>query len=198
LLLRWADDRRVRIMTWLMILALLLMVVGLVVPAGPLPDSKAEEPPAYVVSPGRDALIVPSIGLEAPIIPIELTPAGVLSPPADTDIVGWWKRSAQPGARKGQTVVTGHTVHAGGGVMNRLGDVGPGDVVKIRDEDHLVNYRVTKAFVYSKAELAAHADDLFAQDRRKGRLVLVTCTDWVRGDYLSNIIVFAMPVRPDA
>lgn len=195
MLLRWADDRRVRIMTWLMILAVLLMVVGLVVPAGPLPDSEAEETPAYVLSPGRDALLVPSIKLEAPIVPIELDQAGVLSPPADTDIVGWWKRSAQPGANKGQTVVTGHTVHAGGGVMNRLGDVGPGDVVKIRDEGRLISYRVTKAFVYSKAELAANANDLFAQDRRKGRLVLVTCTDWVKGDYLSNIIVFATPVR---
>lgn len=181
-----------------MILALLLMVVGLVVPAGPLPDSKAEDPPAYVLSPGRDALIVPSIGLEAPIIPIELTPAGVLSPPADTDIVGWWKRSAQPGAAKGQTVVTGHTVHSGGGVMNELGDVERGDVVRIRDEGRLISYRVTKAFVYSRAELAANAHDLFAQDRRKGRLVLVTCTDWVNGDYLSNIIVFATPVRPGA
>lgn len=182
-------------MTWFMILALLLMVVGLVAPAGPLPDT--EDTPAYVLSPGRDALIVPSIGLEAPIIPIELNQAGVLSPPADTDIVGWWKRSAQPGAHKGQTVVTGHTVHSGGGVMNRLGSVEPDDVVKIRDEGRLISYRVTRAFVYSKAELAAHAHDLFAQDRRKGRLVLVTCTDWVKGDYTSNIIVFAMPVPPD-
>jgi len=185
-------------MTWLMILGLLLMFVGLVVPAGPLPEGKAEEAPTYVLSPGDDALIVPSIGLEAPIVPIELTPAGVLSPPADTGIVGWWKRSAEPGATKGQTLVTGHTVHTGGGVMNRLGDVGPGDVVKIRDEGRMISYLVTKAFVYSKAELAANAHDLFSQDRRKGRLVLVTCTDWVKGDYLSNIIVFAMPVPPGA
>jgi LPXTG-site transpeptidase (sortase) family protein len=170
------------------------MVVGLVVPAGPLPET--EDPPAYVLSPGRDALFVPSIGLKAPIIPIELNQAGVLSPPADTHIVGWWKRSAEPGTAKGQTVITGHTVHAGGGVMNRLGEVEAGDVVRIRDDGHLIGYRITKAFVYSRAELAAHAHDLFAQDRRKGRLVLVTCTDWVNGDYLSNIIVFAMPVRP--
>jgi len=182
-------------MTWLMTLALVLMVVGLVAPSGPLPETKADQP-AYVLSPGRDAIIVPSIGLKAPIIPIELDQAGVLSPPANTRIVGWWKRSAEPGAAKGQTVVTGHTVHAGGGVMNRLGQVKAGDVVQIRDEGHLVDYRATKVFVYSKAQLAAHAHDLFAQDRRKGRLVLVTCTDWVDGDYLSNIIVFAMPVRP--
>lgn len=179
-----------------MVLALILMVVGLVVPAGPLPDSEAEETPGYALSPGRDALLVPSIGLKAPIIPIELNQAGVLSPPADTRIVGWWKRSAQPGARKGQTVVTGHTVHSGGGVMNRLGDVEPGDVAQIRDNGRLIDYRITKVFVYTRAELAANAHDLFAQDRRRGRLVLVTCTDWVKGDYLSNIIVFAMPVRP--
>lgn len=183
-------------MTWLMILALVLMVVGLVAPSGPLSETEAQDPPGYVLSPGRDALIVRAIGLKAPIIPIELDQAGVLSPPGNTRIVGWWKRSAEPGAAKGQTVVTGHTVHAGGGVMNRLGQVKAGDVVQIRDEGRLVSYRTTKVFVYSKAELAAHAHDLFAQDRRKGRLVLVTCTDWVDGDYLSNIIVLAAPVRP--
>jgi sortase (surface protein transpeptidase) len=66
--------------------------------------------------------------------------------------------------------------------------------VRIRDQNHLFTYRATKVFVYSKAELAAHANDLFAQDRQQGRLVLITCTDWVGGDYLSNIIVFAKPV----
>lgn len=190
------DDRRPLIMGWLLILALLLTFTGLV-----LPSEEADSPVTPIAAEqqgGKDALLVPSIGLKAPIIPIEVDPKGVLSPPDNTKLVGWWKRSAQPGALKGQTVITGHTVHAGGGVMNKLGKVKPGQVVQVRDEGKLVDYRVTKVFVYTKAELAAHAKELFAQDRMAGRLVLITCTDWVKGDYLSNIIVFAQPVRDAA
>jgi LPXTG-site transpeptidase (sortase) family protein len=188
-----AVDHRGRITTWLIVLSLALVVAGAVLPAGPLPKSEQQDP-APIISRGTDALFVPSIGLSAPIVPIALDAAGVLTPPADTHMVGWWKQSAEPGAGEGQTVVTGHTVHAGGGVMNRLGEVEAGDVVRIRDEGHVVDYRATKVFVYSKADLAAHAHDLFTQTRRGGRLVLVTCTDWVDGIYLSNIIVFAAPL----
>ena len=189
-----AIDYRGRITTWLIVLSLVLVIAGALLPAGPLPTSAAQDPPARVVSKTRDGLSVPSIGLRAPIVPIGLDPGGVLTPPADTRVVGWWDGSAEPGAGMGQTVVTGHTVHTGGGVMNRLGEVEAGDVVRIRDDGGRVDYRATKVFVYSKAELTAHAHDLFTQTRSDGRLVLVTCTDWVDGSYLSNIIVFALPV----
>ncbi len=79
--------------------------------------------------------------------------------------------------------------------MNRLGELGAGDVIRVRDEDQVVEYRVTDIATLSTAEVAENAVSLFAQDREEGRLVLVTCTDWVDGDYLSNIIVVADPVR---
>jgi sortase (surface protein transpeptidase) len=92
-------------------------------------------------------------------------------------------------------------VHTGGGAMNDLGDVRPGDLVRIRTPRGTVDYRATKVFVYTKAEVAAHKNDLFGQKRKKNRLILVTCTGWTGRDYTSNIIVYADPLgvrTPDA
>ena len=171
-----------------------MVIAGFVIPSpgiagDPKTGRSLYEPLAAPARP--EMLIVPDIKLRAPIVPIEVDPDGVLSPPSDVHEVGWWKRSAKPGATSGQTLVTGHTVHTGGGVMNRLGDLRPGAIIQIRTRRGTVEYEATKVFVYTKAELAEHAKQLFSQDRKKIRLVLVTCTGWTGRDYTSNIIVFA-------
>lgn len=195
-----AEATDARIIRGVFLLALVLVFLGPALPSsdgsgpgsGPLGASSS-----ITLPPGDDAIVVPSIALDAPLVPIA-TVGEVLTPPSDTDQVGWWDLSAEPGSRSGQTVMTGHTVHTGGGVMNRLGDLGPGDIVQVRDEGRLMDYRTTSVEVYSKAEIVAAAEELFGQDRGRGRLVLVTCTDFVDGEYLSNIVVIARPVRgPD-
>lgn len=160
------------------------------------PATNTADSVAAATSGGTDALIVPTIGLAAPIVDIALDPDGVLTPPADYTVVGHWDGSAQPGASRGQTVVTGHTVHTGGGVMNRLADVADGDPLQIRSDGAVVDYRVRKVVTLSKEQVAERSEALFGQDRRRGRLVLVTCTDWDGADYASNIIVFADPYQP--
>jgi LPXTG-site transpeptidase (sortase) family protein len=139
-------------------------------------------------------LIVPSIDLKAPVVPISVNPDGVLVPPADVHEVGWWRGSARPGSETGQTLITGHTVHTGGGVMNLLGELRPGAVIQVKTRLGTVEYRATKIFVYTKAELAKHVNDLFGQKRSHNRLVLVTCTGWTGSEYTSNIIVLADPL----
>lgn len=193
------------------ITAVLVMLLGALVLAildGPesqsLPSARGgfgtSEVPAgssgALTSGGVDALIAPTIGLNAPMVDIALEATGVLTPPADFSEVGYWDSSARPGSRSGQTVVTGHTVHTGGGVMNRLASIADGDPLQIRFEGDLVDYRVRKVVTLSKAEVAAKAESLFGQDRRSGRLVLVTCTDWDGEDYQSNVIVFADRYEP--
>jgi hypothetical protein len=46
---------------------------------------------------------------------------------------------------------------------------------------------------YSKAWLATHARSVFSQTVR-GRLAVVTCTDWNGTIYESNTVVLATPV----
>lgn len=147
---------------------------------------------------GPDEILVPSIDIEAPLVSIDLASDGVLTPPADTDVVGWWNGSAEPGSGEGQTVVTGHTVSTGGGVMNDLPKVDVGAVVQVRDEGEVYDYRVTGVFKLTKEEVAAAADQLFGQGSQGGKLVLVTCTDYHDGEYDSNVIVWADPIDNDA
>jgi sortase (surface protein transpeptidase) len=145
-------------------------------------------------------LLIPSIDVNAKVVPIEMNrETRVLSPPADVREVGWWTRSAQPGAKAGQTLITGHSVRLGDGVLDRLGDVRRGATVQVYaaksggKKAKVASYLVQRVFVYSKKEVAAHSDDLFGQGYHPRRLVLVTCTDWDGKEYESNIIVYAQP-----
>ncbi len=143
-------------------------------------------------------LRVSRLHVDAQIVPVTLRDDGVLEPPADVDHVGWWDQSAGAGARDGQTVLTGHTVHGGGGVMEDLEDLTTGDVVRISDRSAEVDYRVTRVVTWSKAKLARRALDVFGQDRHPGRLVMVTCENWDGKGFESNVIAFARPARPPA
>jgi len=145
-------------------------------------------------------LVIPSLDIDAPVVPIELDRERVLRPPNDPSKVGWWKRSAQPGAKTGQSLLTGHSVRLGDGAMDTLGDVKRGATVQIfgatngdNTEPKVASYLVQKVFVYSKDEVADHSEDLFGQGHHPRRLVLVTCTDWDGHVYQSNIIVYAQP-----
>jgi LPXTG-site transpeptidase (sortase) family protein len=206
--LRLPRDRRTWIVVGLVAVGLVL-VIWAVLPADDNPirkvtgtdtdeNSSVEEDLPDTPAKGPDEILVPSIKIKAPLEPIELASDGVLTPPADTDVVGWWDDSAEPGSGKGQTVVTGHTVSTGGGVMNDLPKIDVGALVRIRDEGKLVDYRATGVFKLTKEQVADSAQTLFGQGSgQAGRLVLVTCTDYHDGDYDSNIIVWAEPVEND-
>lgn len=195
-----AGDRLTGLSTRLGVLFLAMVIAGFVIPSpgvgagvphAPAPAPQQASPYRPLARPARPlTLVVPAIGLRAPIVPIEIDPRGVLTPPANVHEVGWWRRSARPGSATGQTLVTGHTVHTGGGVMNRLGSLKPGAIIRIETRIGTVHYRATKVFVYTKRQLAQHAAELFGQDEQHGRLVLVTCTGWTGHDYTSNIIVY--------
>ncbi|MGY2874028.1 LPXTG-site transpeptidase (sortase) family protein [Marmoricola sp. URHA0025 HA25] len=194
-----AGDHLTGLSTRLLVLFLAMVIVGFVIPSpgiagGPHGGTGDSQYRALGHPADPVLLIVPEIELRAPVVPIEIDPDGVLDPPSDVHEVGWWKRSAMPGANSGQTLITGHTVHTGGGVMNRLGDLRPGALVQVRTPAGTVDYRTTKVFVYTKAEVAEHKLELFSQKRASNRLVLVTCTGWTGHDYTSNIIVFADPL----
>jgi LPXTG-site transpeptidase (sortase) family protein len=177
-----------------------MVLVGLVLPSSPQAEGDTRAGRHRLVGAVRaigqpDRLALPSLGIRAPVAPIETSPDGVLTPPAEVDTVGWWQRSAEPGARKGQILLTGHTVQQCDGAMDTIGQIRAGDPVLLRSDGRTASYRADDVVVYSRAEVAAKAHELFGQDRGRGRLVLVTCTDWNGEDYESNIVVFAHPVR---
>jgi LPXTG-site transpeptidase (sortase) family protein len=180
------------------ITALLLAVSALTIGYGLLmPDGTARTEGGFraMGSPAAPVrLVVPSLRIKAPVVPIEVDDRAVLDPPRNPRDVGWWQRSARPGAKHGQTVLTGHTVHTGGGVMDELGRLRPGHRVRVVTAEGTMVYRATRVVTWTKDELARRAAGIFGQERRRNRLVLITCDDWTGSYYRSNIVVFARPL----
>lgn len=138
-----------------------------------------------------ERLEVPALSMDAPIVPIA-APGGVLTPPSDPQVLGWWADGARPGATRGSALVTGHTVSSGGGAMDDLERLERGDRVWMTTDAGRIGYSVRSVSVLGKGELAQQAQRLFDQEVR-GRLVLITCEDWNGVEYLSNVVVNAVP-----
>lgn len=196
-------------------LGLAMMVVAAIPGLWPV-DAPADEPPLtssadpvtvvshrVLPSPHRihpkplavgkpERVLLPSLGESAPVVPITMS-SGVLTPPGDPRTLGWWSGGAQPGAKSGATLITGHTVHTGGGTLDDLDRVRAGDQVVVETSAGRIRYLVDEVTVYRKQSLATRAAELFAQSG-PGRLVLVTCEDWNGSAYLSNVVVVAYPV----
>lgn len=154
-------------------------------------------PPAPSRSAGPHAgvprrLDLPALGVSAPVVPIASS-RGVLTPPDDPRKLGWWSQGSRPGARRGSALITGHTVHTGGGALDDLELLRRGDEVAVATTGGVVRYAVAQVAVYTKSTLAEEAQSIFSQSVR-GRLVLVTCEDWNGEEYESNVVVVAEPV----
>ncbi len=164
-------------------------------PSSPAPSSEsptgaAADPPAVDLDPGSmEALEIPRLSVEAPIQPVT-APDGVLGIPDDPGILGWWSDGALPGAAQGSALMAGHTVNDGGGALDDLETLEVGDPLTVRTDEGPIDYRVSDVQIYGKQRIARKAEQLFSQEV-EGRLVVVTCEDFVDGEYLSNVVVTA-------
>ena len=141
-------------------------------------------------SPSR--VIIPVQDINVPVVPIQAA-SGVLTPPSNPQELGWWAGGAKPGAMKGSALITGHTVHTGGGALDNLNDLRLGNEVIVLTDHGKLTYRVIHVVDFTKGNLADSAARLFSQESR-GRLVLITCSDWNGVQYLSNTVVTAIAV----
>ena len=161
-------------------------------PLGIEPAVRVDRATAPPVRPGVPArLVVPKLHVDAPVVPIA-APGGVLLPPSNPQTLGWWHDGAKPGAATGSALITGHTVHTGGGAFDDLETLVRGDSVRVVTRGGSLRYVVSTVRVYRKSTLARDAQRLFSQ-RVPGRLVLITCEDWNGSTYLSNAVVVAVP-----
>jgi len=156
-----------------------------------VPNAPASKRP--VARPGVPLLVaIERLGVSAPVVPIRAE-HGSLTPPGNPRKVGWWSGGALPGARQGSAVITGHTVHNGGGAFDELERLRGGDVVVVSTSRGTVRYRVTGVTTYRKQAFARRAATVLDQGS-PGRLVLITCEDWTGKVYLSNVVVVAQPM----
>ena len=139
-------------------------------------------------------LRIPSLGVDAPVVPVT-TVGRTLVPPRDPMRLGWWADGARPGSARGSALLTGHTVHSGGGALTDLEDLRQGDRMSVRAGGEDLAYRVESVEILPKGALAQKAARIFDQDV-PGRLVVITCERWNGVEYLSNVVVTASQVDP--
>jgi len=177
-------------------LGLLVVAVGLVLAWFWLPrhDAPAEASYGEMSAAAPVRLKIRAIRVDARVVPVQVSSDAVLDPPRDYREVGWWDRSAEPGAGSGQTVITGHTVHTGGGSLDDVGRLHDGQPVDVVTRSGTMRYAVSDVRVLSQAALARSAPRLFGQGHGAGRLVLVSCTGWNGSSYDSNVVVLARPL----
>lgn len=209
---RWRRGAGLAVLTGLAVVGLLVMawaVLGLIrdhhspgdfgTTTGPAPGYPPAGTAATPVS--ADAagpavppvtLVVPVIGVQAPVRPVD-TLDGALAVPDDPGQIGWWSGSALPGSANGTVVLDGHVDSiAGPGALFRLTDLRAGDVITVATASgRPVTYAVTGRRVFAKT--AGLPTDVFAQDTGP-RLAIITCGgafDPATRSYRDNIVVFA-------
>lgn len=160
--------------------------VGVSTKAGPYDGVRLES-----AGPPRE-VVVRRLHVDSTVVPIS-GQSGTLLPPSDPQVLGWWQEGKPAGAQHGTAVVTGHTVHTGGGALDNLDRLVVGDTVRVRTDRGWITYTVQRTRIYSKDALARDAETLFRQGGT-GRLLLITCDDWNGSFYESNAVVVAVPV----
>lgn len=144
--------------------------------------------------PAVSSVVIPAIGVDAPMIELGLNPDDSLEVPAEPDETGWWSGGAFPGER-GTAVIAGHVDStAGAAVFFRLGELEPGDEIRVTDRGGKL-----ARFIVDRSETAPKDDfptrRVYAETG-EASLRLITCTGKFAeqtGHYQSNLIVYAGP-----
>jgi len=138
---------------------------------------------------------VGAIGVRARIIPLGENPDGTVAVPplSEPSLVSWFDAGPTPG-QPGPAALFGHvdTAATGPAVFFRLGDLRPGDTVRVTRADHQVA-------VFRVYRIATFAKDAFPTRLVYGptagpQLRLITCGgpfDAAAGSYLDNVVAFA-------
>jgi sortase family protein len=156
-------------------------------PAAAARPVAADEPPA---PPAR--VVLPAIGVDAPVAALDLADDGTMPAPARADLVGWYTFSA-PAGGAGNTVLAGHRDWQGRrGVFVALGQLRPHDDVWLQDGAGAW-HRYTVAWSARSPDDVAPVTTLVGPTERPA-LTLITCTgafDRARGRYLERQVVRA-------
>jgi sortase (surface protein transpeptidase) len=150
------------------------------------PDGTAGSLPAPV------RLTIPSIGVDAALVRLDLDRDGSIQVPSDFDTPGWYGRGPVPGA-EGAAVILGHLdSYSGPAVFWRLASLHPGDVVRVRRQDGSeLTFTIQRTQSYSVDSFPSF--EVYGATSRP-ELRLITCAGTYsrsRRQYLSNVVAFA-------
>lgn len=138
-------------------------------------------------------LVIPSIGVDAPIEPEGYTETGAMDVPDSVSKVGWFEPGTNPGAR-GNAVIAGHVDGSNGpAVFYHLKELKAGDQLFVHGKDgSKLSFTVEKIAAYPLNE--APMRELFGPANQHA-LNLITCTgpyDETTGEYTERLAVFTV------
>jgi sortase (surface protein transpeptidase) len=138
-------------------------------------------------------LVIPRIGVNAPVTEVGNTADGEVAVPplADHDLAGWYREGPAPGEAGAATIVGHLDTVTGPAVFARLSELRPGDSVGVVRADHVVAVFVVYADLHTPKSAFPSAA-VFRRPARPG-IRLITCSgafDRSSRSYLDNLIVF--------
>jgi len=168
----------------------------LTIQSQPRPETPVLLGPPAVTRPIPRHLALPSLQVDAPIVPVGLQPDGDLTVPGDPHLLGWWQASARPGDRQGTIVIDGHvdTAADGPGALFSLRQLRPGDPVVLSTNHGSWHYLIVALRSYPKVNLPA---EVFASTGQL-RLIIITCGgafNHTTRQYADNIVAYGLPAQ---
>lgn len=152
----------------------------------PAPTS---EPTKSQPAKSGDRVIIPSLDVDAPMLPVGTTSEGAQEVPSSMEATGWWKDGSKPG-QPGNAVIVGHTASKGDGVFDELGDLDKGDKITVSSGKKKLKYTVTAEQVLEVSKFATVADEIYRRTGPSG-IVLMTCGDWNGTRFETTVIITA-------
>jgi hypothetical protein len=158
------------------------------------PYAAGNPPPtgrAVVAAPVR--ICIPALALSAPVVPVGVTPAGVMAEPDDPGAVGWYAPGPPPGAL-GNAALDGKVDNRGTGpaIFWELARLQPGDNIVIVDRAGTARrFVVTETAVYRREE--APLTRIFGPAADANLALITGAGTWdpAAESYDSNLIVYA-------
>lgn len=162
-------------------------------PTRPGKATKRPAPPRTLPRSRATRLVIPYVGIDAPLIDLRLDNERRLpAPPEDEpDIAGWYADGPSPG-EQGTAVAVGHLdTNTGPAVFGGLGELKRGKRVEVRRADG-------RTAVYTVDAIKSYEKDKFPNGevygvRKRPELRLITCGGNYdrRTGYSGNVVVFA-------
>jgi len=118
--------------------------------ARPTTTAEPTGTPSPVVTAAPARLVIPKIGVDAPVTPKGLRPDGFMDTPNGPEDVAWYVFSARPGMG-GNVVLSGHLDYHdyGAAVFWRLKELQQGDFIEVRlDNGSVLRYQVSLKLSY--------------------------------------------------
>ncbi|MFN7150716.1 MAG: class F sortase [Microthrixaceae bacterium] len=156
----------------------------------------ATVPPTTAAPPTEPVTIaIPSLGVDAPVVPVGLEPSGEMEVPPASD-AGWYLHGPRPGAAAGTAVIAAHVDYGGQrGVFFDLRSLQVGAEVTVDDSAGVRRrFVVVERYQVDKDQLPI--EQIFVAGGEPG-LTLITCGGTFDRDvrsYRDNIVVRAVPV----